>query len=35
MNVSASKLTAVYDTNLFRIRTINGEIFGTYTDVNG
>jgi carbonic anhydrase len=28
-------LTVVYDTNLLRVRIVEGEIFGTITDVDG
>ena len=33
--VSKDDLEAVYDTNLFKIRTKNGKSFGYLTEVNG
>lgn len=34
-NVTQADLDAVYDTNMFRVRTLNGKVFGTIEDVDG
>jgi len=34
-NVTAEKLDAFYETNVFKIRCKEGEIFGTLKDVDG
>ncbi len=33
--IDPSNLTVIYDTNMLRIRTVEGVIFGTLTDVDG
>ena len=33
--MTPNDLDAVYDTNIFRVRTLNNQIFGTIEDVDG